>query len=242
MAGSDFLISDIHFFGKICRGKTLLAAVRDIRKKEPRRVIIVGDGFHKPPRIKIDYFERKMRKHPKQAQALLELRAMAEEDGVEFVTVPGNHDPNLASVQPHHPRFIFGKVLDEYSWERDGVRYYATHGHQGDASLQHPLADFACSLHDLIQKIDQEDPKMSRKIEKMFTRKIREERSISTPRWVMTRAKELGARHAFWGHTHEPVDEMILDGVIGHGIGSFCEHPASYFEVTDRGPKLHTVG
>lgn len=242
MEGPDILIADTHFLSKICRGGILRDTMKDIRKKKPRRIIIDGDLYHRPPSTKAHYFEKRMRKHPKQAEGLLTLQAMEYEDGIEMITIPANHDPNLALIRHYHPRFVFGEVVEEYRWERNGVLYYATHGHQGDTNLDYPFAKFFLNAHDFIQWLDREDTHVSRKIERMFTRRMWEERLITTPRWVMNRARELGAHHAFWGHTHVPVSKIVVDGVIGHGIGSFCEHPASYFEVTDDGPKLCIVG
>lgn len=241
MTGPDILIADIHLFGKICRGGKFRDTMNDIRKKKPHCVIIDGDLYHKKPRIDAHYFEKMMKEHPKQAAGIRTMQAMEHEDGVPMITIPGNHDPNLALIKMHHPRFVFGHVVDEYTWERNGVLYYVTHGHQGDPSMSHPFGDFFADVHNLIQRLDREDPHTSRKIEKMFTRKIQKERLVSTPRWVMARAKELGAGHAFWAHTHEAVAQLEEDGIVGHGIGSFCDHPASYFEVTDHGPKLHVV-
>jgi len=245
---SDILISDMHLFGKICRAGILCDTLEKIRRQKSKvqRLIIDGDFLHRnPPVDDPEYFERKARRHPKHARALGLIRSIIEDDGAEGIIIPGNHDSDLASVQQRYPGIIPGRVVPAdagYLWNRGGVQHFAIHGHQGDPSVQRPDADFWLDVYDFIQRFDRADPKASRKIRRLVTRRIWHERARNVPAYVMERALALRARHAYWGHTHVIVENFPLNDVIGHGLGSFAEHPASYIEVTDHGPKLHIVG
>ena len=118
------------------------------------------------------------------------MRSM-EEDGTEVITIPGNHDPDLAPPT-RYPDIIPGKIVPAdtgYTWDRGGVRHFAIHGHQGDPSVRRPDAEFWLNIYDFIQRFDRTDPKASRKIRRLITRKIWEERASAVPVYVMERAE-----------------------------------------------------
>lgn len=232
----DILISDLHLTSEICRGKLVCQILEDIRSRaDVRRLIIDGDLFHR--NLTPKNFHKYFKKHPKHARAMHMIEEIS--GSIEVVSVPGNHDPDIdelckAGLLPGHVAEL------GYEWKRNGHIYYARHGHEEDDSLNHPLAGVAQSVINLVLKLNGEDPKFSRQIDKFFTHKFRKKRAIRVPLESLAAAKIRNAKFVFWGHTHEAVDAAELDGVIGYGIGNVCEHPASYLEVWNDGIKRHS--
>jgi UDP-2,3-diacylglucosamine pyrophosphatase LpxH len=242
---SDIVISDTHLLEKVGRGGVLCEVLERIRLQKPRvrRFIIAGDLLHRNPRFgDPDYFIKKSAKHPKHARAL-EIMLEMEKAGTEFIIIPGNHDSDIAFVQMCYNNIIPGRVVpaDEgYSWRRGNELHFAIHGHQPDPTIQYSNIEFLTDVYDIF-RLDREKMRLSRRVEKFVSKQMMKERNRCVPPYVMKRARKLGARYAYWGHTHTIVDHLVVDGVIGYGIGSFAEYPASYVEVTDRGPKLRLI-
>ena len=241
----DIVISDMHLLERVGRAGALCDVLERIRMQKPRirRFIIAGDLLHRNPRFgDPDYFAKKAAKHPKHARALDIMRAM-EAAGTEFIIIPGNHDSDIAFVQMCYDGIIPGRVVpaDEgYCWKRGDDLHFAIHGHQPDPTIQFSNIEFWTDVYDVF-RMDREVPRLSRRFEKFVSKRVLKERNRCVPPYVMKRARKLGARYAYWGHTHTIVDRLVVDGVIGYGIGSFAELPSSYVEVTDRGPKLRIV-
>src|SRR5258708_1624903 len=86
-----------------------------------RRLILLGDIFS-------DLNFRRLKKE--HWQFLGYIRKLSNpKRGVEVVWVEGNHDLGLTDVMSH---LVGVKVYQEYTWDYDGKKHLAVHGHQFD--------------------------------------------------------------------------------------------------------------
>src|SRR5579872_2401591 len=112
------IISDLHLGSEISRAKEALDLVKHCVF---RRLILLGDIF-------ADLNFRRLKKE--HWHFLSYIRKLSNpKRGVEVVWVEGNHDEGLSELMSH---LVGIPVYQEYTWDYEGIRHVAVHGHQFD--------------------------------------------------------------------------------------------------------------
>jgi len=113
------MFSDVHLGSPVARAYELLNTLKEYHFS---KLIIVGDMF-----------EDLNFKHLTSTHwELLEHIGKVSRRGVEVVWIEGNHDGKFLEFMSH---MLGVPVKKEYSWEVNGVKFIALHGHQFDNFL-----------------------------------------------------------------------------------------------------------
>src|ERR1700681_5109531 len=133
------ILSDLHLGSKISRAEQ---ATRMLQENRFRRLILLGDIFSDLN------FGRLTKPHWKFLSYIRKLSNPKR--GVEVVWVEGNHDLGLTDVMSH---LVGVKVYEEYTWDYDGKKHIAVHGHQFDRFIVNNifLSHVGTFLHLLLQ-------------------------------------------------------------------------------------------
>jgi len=188
------IISDIHLGSNYCHATDLQNMLESYTFK---KLILVGDVFQHGNFDRLHKMDRLHRSH---WNVLSLFRKLTEPDrGVEVIWIEGNHDWKVLNIIGA----ILGiHIFDEYSWESDGKKFLAIHGHQFDLRL--PKSE-------LLNKIGQNAYLFIQKhFQKKFTRYIsiigkKFSRSVQNVRnGAISYAAEKQCDYVFCGHTHVP--------------------------------------
>lgn len=155
----------------------------------------------------------------------------------EVVWIEGNHDEGLLELAP----YILGvKACREYTWDYNGKRYLAMHGHQFD----HPvirngrITNLACLIHRFTQRIDTKGYVLSRYLQRKSTTWLRLSKKVAYNAIRYAIAK--GVSYVFCGHTHQAMS-VFTEDVHYYNSGCWTDTPASYISIGGDGIKLHEI-
>ena len=208
------IFSDVHLGSRVCRAKALLAMLDTF---EFNRLIINGD-LH----------DDRTRRLPPLHRDVLEHIQKFSRKGCEVVYIDGNHDPD------------FGTEKSYYSWEYNGERYLAIHGHQFDKVHDaHPwLSNFGDSVYRCAQVLLTHESNFARNIKKRNKMWIAAGEVIAAGAGAF--AHSLGVQHVFCGHTHRAHIKTFPDiGVSYYNSGCWTDIPSTCITVGEKGVKIH---
>lgn len=212
------LVSDIHLGSHLSRARALL---RLLKQGGFQRLILLGDIFSDLnfARLKKEHFHlldyiRKL-SNPKR--------------GVEVVWIEGNHDAGLIEVLSH---LVGVPAYEEYTWEWNGRKCIALHGHQFDEiiSKNQWLSKIISFLYLEAQKI----PFVRRRI-CMWIDEISARFQRLTPvvaKRALAYARQRAYDVIFCGHTHEAWHEKL--GITAYfNTGAWVSSQCTYVWMTD---------
>src|SRR5437763_14362548 len=182
------ILSDLHLGSEISRAEQ---ATRMLRENRFRRLILLGD-------IVSDLnFGRLTKEHWKLLSYIRKLSNPKR--AIEVVWVEGNHDRGLSQVMSH---LVGIRVYQEYTWEFDGIRHLAIHGHQFDRFLTRNavLSRFLSALHLALQKISFGKKRMIGFLDWFDTSWLRLSPKVAAG--ALAPGKSKNAQRIFCGQTH----------------------------------------
>jgi UDP-2,3-diacylglucosamine pyrophosphatase LpxH len=211
------VLSDLHLGSELSKAWEALELLQSIKF---RRLILLGDIF-------CDLnFRRLTKKH---WQFLSHIRKLSNpKRGITVTWVEGNHDYGLSEVMSH---LVGIPVYQEYTWETDGVRNIAIHGHQFDNFLirNHVfLNGIASSLYLFIQQLSSKGKVVARLLDRLNTSWQRLTPKVADG--AIAYASARGASRVFCGHTHEAIT-FERDGIFYYNTGSWTNHRCTYVTV-----------
>jgi UDP-2,3-diacylglucosamine pyrophosphatase LpxH len=218
-AVDTLIISDVHLGSEVARSKPLL---RTLMSHSFRRLILNGDIFD-------DLNFKRLGKND--WKVLSHIRKLSHpKRGCEVIWIIGNHD-SAAEVLSH---FLGVEVVEEYLWEFQGKKYYATHGHQFDRFVTKNvrITHIANACYLIIQKLDTKNQRFSRWVKRTSKKFIGV--SNKTAKSAIKLAKKKGADFIFCGHTHRPAQQSA-SGITYINSGCWTDKPATFVTIDEVG-------
>ena len=218
------VISDLHLGSEISRARDALELLQSLRFN---RLILLGDIFADLN------FRRLTKEHWKFLGYIRKLSNPKHQ--VEVVWVEGNHDLGLIDVMSH---LVGVQVYEQYSWEFDGMRHLAIHGHQFDsfAINNHRLSSIGQYFYLQLQKLDSRSKRFARYLDRLNTRWLR--LSAQVAEGALSYAKQGKAERIFCGHTHFPM-QTTRDGVEYYNSGAWVDLRCAYITISQEGVAIH---
>jgi UDP-2,3-diacylglucosamine pyrophosphatase LpxH len=222
-AYDTLILSDLHLGSHISRAQD---ALRMLRETTFRRLILLGDIFSDLN------FGRLTKEHWKFLGYIRKLSNPKR--NIEVVWVEGNHDQGLTNVMSH---LVGMKVYEEYSWEFEGRRHLAVHGHQFDrfAINNQLLSNLGSFLHLQLQELDFKGRRFSRYVDLLNTRWLRLSNKVAKGAVAQARLRQ--AARVFCGHTHVALHREE-DGIEYYNSGSWTDAQATYITVGAEGVRI----
>jgi UDP-2,3-diacylglucosamine pyrophosphatase LpxH len=218
------IISDLHLGSEVSRARDALELLESLRFK---RLILLGDIFADLN------FRRLTKEHWKFLGFIRKLSNPKQQ--TEVIWVEGNHDHGLTEVMSH---LVGIPVYQQYSWEFDGKRHLAIHGHQFDsfAINNHRLSRIGQFIYLQLQKLDSRSKRFARYLDRLNTRWLR--LSAQVAEGALSYAKQGKAERIFCGHTHFPM-HTSKDGVEYYNSGAWVDLRCTYVTVSEKGVAIH---
>ena len=219
------IVSDIHLGSSVSRARDLL---RILGSESYERLVLNGDIFDDLN------FTRLTHEH---WQLLSKLRELSNPKyNIEVIWIAGNHDGAALVLS----RLIGISVRSEFSFDWNGKRCLAIHGHQFDNFItRNPIISAIGSWIYLgIQKIDTERQFISRYLKRASKSWLRISEKVA--RGAVRYGKMKGAQIVFCGHTHKQMAQ-IVSGVEYYNSGCWTDIPSSYILLDDREIKIKEV-
>ncbi len=217
MSVDTIIVSDIHLGSEVSRAKPL---VQLLRTHEYRRLILNGDVFDGLNFKRLSKDDWKF---------LSFLRKLSNpRTAIDVVWVVGNHDGGVAEILSH---LLGVPVFEEYTWDMNGKKFLAIHGHQFDKWVTtHPvITSIATSFYYFFQKVDPKH-KASRFVKRTSKKFLRMSAKVAAEASRHGRTVH-DASVVFAGHTHHAMD-IMQDGVRYVNSGSWTDKPSHYVVVT----------
>jgi UDP-2,3-diacylglucosamine pyrophosphatase LpxH len=217
------ILSDLHLGSEVSRAP---AALKMLKSASFNRLILLGDIFSDLN------FGRLKKEHWQFLGYIRKLSNPKRE--VEVVWVEGNHDHGLTQVMSH---LVGVRVYQEYSWEFEGLRHVAVHGHQFDrfVSSNRVLSTFLAGLHLSLQKASFGKKRMIGFLERFDTAWLR--LSAKVAHGALLHARSRNAHRVFCGHTHEALS-LKRDGIEYYNSGSWTQDVPTYVAVDHQGVRI----
>jgi len=210
------IVSDVHLGSDVSRAKRL---VELLRMMSFRRLILNGDVFD-------DLNFKRLTSEDWKFLSFIR-KASNPKKGIDVIWVVGNHDGGVAEILSH---LLGVHVHEEYTWEKNGVRYLAIHGHQFDKWItEHEiLTAIATWIYALMQRLDP-NHHASRWVKRTSKKWLRLSDKVGHD------AAHYGKRNhqsdvVFCGHTHRSVD-IIIDGTRYVNSGCWTDKPSQYITI-----------
>jgi UDP-2,3-diacylglucosamine pyrophosphatase LpxH len=217
------LVSDLHLGSETSRARE---ATLFLRAAMFNRLILLGDIF-------CDLNFRRLKKEHWQFLSLIR-KLSNPKRGIEVVWVEGNHDRGLAQLMSH---LVGVRVYDDYGWQYRGVKYRGIHGHQFDRFLVDSalLSALGEVIYLHIQKVDFNDSKIARWLDRLNSRWLRLTPKVATGALAFAQAR--GDDVVFCGHTHQAFHAS--EGRTRYfNTGSWTHEHLTYAAVDEKGPRL----
>ncbi|HEX7896085.1 MAG TPA: metallophosphoesterase family protein [Terriglobales bacterium] len=217
------ILSDLHLGSEVSRAP---AALKMLKSASFNRLILLGDIFSDLN------FGRLKKEHWQFLGYIRKLSNPKRE--IEVVWVEGNHDHGLTQVMSH---LVGVRVYQEYSWEFEGMRHVAVHGHQFDrfVSSNRVLSTFLAGLHLTLQKASFGKKRMIGFLERFDTAWLR--LSAKVAHGALLHARSRNAHRVFCGHTHEALS-LKRDGIEYYNSGSWTQDVPTYVAVDHQGVRI----
>lgn len=220
MFADTIIISDLHLGSEVSRASS---AMRLLKSASFNRLILLGDIFSDLN------FGRLKKEHWRFLGYIRKLSNPKRE--IEVVWVEGNHDHGLSQVMSH---LVGIRVYQEYTWEFEGKRHLAIHGHQFDRFLtrNRVLSQFLSAIHLALQKMSFGKKRMIGFLERFDTAWLRLSAKVAAGASAHARSKN--ADRIFCGHTHEAI-HLTRDGVEYYNSGSWTQEHSTYIAIDHQG-------
>jgi UDP-2,3-diacylglucosamine pyrophosphatase LpxH len=221
---NTLILSDLHLGAETCRARE---ATRVLRENRFERLILLGDIFADLN------FARLKKEHWKFLGHIRKLSNPKRK--IEVVWVEGNHDHGLSDIMSH---LVGVQVYESYTWEYNGLRHIAIHGHQFDGFQVNRirLSRWGTSLYLLLQKLDFRGKPIARMIDRLNTRWLRMSQKVAAG--ALTYARHHEADRVFCGHTHEAL-QAERNGVSYYNSGAWVGSRLTYLTVDEKGVRIH---
>src|SRR6266852_2218487 len=185
-------------------------ALRLLRQIQYHRLILNGDIFADLN------FARLKKEHWKFLGFIRKLSNPKR--NVEVVWVEGNHDHGLTEIMSH---LVGVRAYHEYSWEYQGLRHIAVHGHQFDSFVVNNVRFnylLGTLLYLQLQKWDTNGKILTRFLDRLNTRWLRLSTKVAAG--ALAHARHHQAARIFCGHTHAALHRHE-DGIDYYNTGSW---------------------
>ena len=221
---NTLILSDLHLGAETSHARE---ATRVLKQNRFQRLILLGDIFADLN------FARLTKEHWKFLGYIRKLSNPKR--NVEIVWVEGNHDHGLTDIMSH---LVGVRVYQQYSWEYQGLRHMAIHGHQFDGFQVNRLrlSRLGTSLYLLLQKLDFKRKPVARLIDRLNTRWLRMSSKVAGG--ALAYAHHHGAERIFCGHTHEAL-HVENDGVHYYNSGGWVDSRLTYLTIDEEGVRIH---
>ena len=199
-----------------------------LRENQYRRLILLGDIFADLN------FGRLKKEHWKFLGFIRKLSNPKR--NVEVVWVEGNHDHGLTQIMSH---LVGVRAYHEYSWEYQGLRHIAVHGHQFDSFGVNNVRFnylFGTLLYLQLQKWDTKSKMLTRFLDRLNTRWLRLSTKVAAG--ALAHARHHQAARIFCGHTHAALHRHE-DGIDYYNSGSWIDDHPKYITVGEEGVQIH---
>jgi UDP-2,3-diacylglucosamine pyrophosphatase LpxH len=216
------IISDVHLGSEVARPKQILEMLSGYTFN---RLILLGDIFDNLnfARLKKDHWN-----------LLSSIRKLSNpKRNTEVIWVEGNHDEGLVEIMSH---LIGIKVYKEYSWNLNGKKFLAIHGHQFDRFLNENviISAIASFIYDRVQRWGSEKQTLARFLKSKSKGWLRLAKKIADGAAEYARHKN--ADVVVCGHTHQACKyEYPEKGVTYYNSGCWTDIPSSYIVVSENG-------
>ncbi len=217
------IISDLHLGSEVSRAPD---ALRMLRSASFNRLILLGDIFS-------DLNFRRLKKEQWRFLGYIRKLSNPKRD-IEVVWVEGNHDHGLAQVMSH---LVGIRVYQEYTWDYQGQRHLAIHGHQFDRFVSRNLllSHIFSGVHLGLQKFSFGRKRLMGVLERFDTSWLRLSEKVAAR--AFAHAQSRMARRIFCGHTHQALSAS-RQGVEYFNSGSWTQEPATYIAIDHRGAHI----
>jgi UDP-2,3-diacylglucosamine pyrophosphatase LpxH len=219
------ILSDLHLGADMSRARE---AMRVLQRNCYRRLILNGDIFADLN------FARLKKEHWKFLGFIRKLSNPKR--NVEVVWVEGNHDHGLTQIMSH---LVGVRAYHEYSWEYQGLRHIAVHGHQFDSFGVNNVRFnylFGTLLYLQLQKWDTKSKMLTRFLDRLNTRWLRLSTKVAAG--ALAHARHHQAARIFCGHTHAALHRHE-DGIDYYNSGSWIDDRPKYITVGEEGVQIH---
>src|SRR5579863_6272163 len=221
---NTLILSDLHLGAETSHARE---ATRVLKENRFQRLILLGDIFADLN------FARLTKEHWKFLGYIRKLSNPKRK--VEIVWVEGNHDHGLTNIMSH---LVGVRVYQQYSWEYQGLRHVAIHGHQFDGFQVNRLrfSQLGTSLYLLLQKLDFKSKPVARLIDRLNTRWLRMSPKVAGG--ALAHARHHGADRIFCGHTHVAI-HVERDGIHYYNSGGWVDSRLTYLTIDEAGVHIH---
>ena len=221
---NTLILSDLHLGAETSHARE---ATRLLKETRFQRLILLGDIFADLN------FARLTKEHWKFLGYIRKLSNPKR--NIEVVWVEGNHDHGLTDIMSH---LVGVRVYQNYSWQYDGLRHIAIHGHQFDGFQVNNvrLSKLGTSLYFKLQKLDSKSKPISRLIDRLNTRWLRLSSKVAAG--ALQYARQHDASRIFCGHTHQAV-HAEEDGIHYYNAGGWVDSHLTYLTVDEQGVRIH---
>jgi UDP-2,3-diacylglucosamine pyrophosphatase LpxH len=219
------ILSDLHLGADMSRARE---AIHVLQENQYRRLVLLGDIFADLN------FGRLKKEHWKFLGYIRKLSNPKRK--IEVVWVEGNHDHGLAEIMSH---LVGVRVYQEYSWEYQGIRHIAVHGHQFDGFSVNNVnvSYFIGTLFYLqLQKWDSKNKTLTRFLDRLNTRWLRLSPKVADG--ALAHARHHQAGRIFCGHTHAAMHKE-LNGIDYYNCGAWIDEHCTYITVGEAGVEIH---
>lgn len=219
------ILSDLHLGADMSRARD---AMRVLQQNRYRRLVLNGDIFADLN------FARLKKEHWKFLGYIRKLSNPKR--NVEVVWVEGNHDHGLTQIMSH---LVGVRAYHEYSWEYQGLRHIAVHGHQFDSFGVNNVRFnylFGTLLYLQLQKWDTKSKMLTRFLDRLNTRWLRLSSKVAAG--ALAYARHHQAARIFCGHTHAALHRHE-DGIDYYNSGSWIDDHPKYITVGEGGVQIH---
>jgi len=219
------ILSDLHLGADMSRARD---AMRVLQQNRYRRLILNGDIFADLN------FARLKKEHWKFLGFIRKLSNPKR--NVEVVWVEGNHDHGLTQIMSH---LVGVRAYHEYSWQYQGLRHIAVHGHQFDSFGVNNVRFnylFGTLLYLQLQKWDTKSKMLTRFLDRLNTRWLRLSTKVAAG--ALAHARHHQAARIFCGHTHAALHRHE-DGIDYYNSGSWIDDHPKYITVGEEGVQIH---
>ncbi len=221
---NTLILSDLHLGAETSRARE---ATRVLKENRFQRLILLGDIFADLN------FARLTKDHWKFLGYIRKLSNPKRQ--VEVVWVEGNHDHGLTNIMSH---LVGVRVYQQYTWDYNGLRHVAIHGHQFDGFQVSNvrLNRLGTSLYLQLQKLDFKSKPLARLIDRLNTRWLRMSSKVSSG--ALQYARQHDANRIFCGHTHQAT-HVEQNGIDYYNAGGWVDSRLTYLTVDEEGVRIH---
>jgi UDP-2,3-diacylglucosamine pyrophosphatase LpxH len=217
------VLSDLHLGAECSFARE---ATNLLKQSRFRRLILLGDIFADLN------FGRLTKQHWKFLGLIRKLSNPKR--NIEVVWVEGNHDHGLSNVMSH---LVGVRVYQEYTWEFNGKKHLAIHGHQFDQFVVSTLRlnYLGTLLYLQLQRLDLRGKPLTRLIDRLNTRWLRMSEKVA--RGALLHARQRKADRVFCGHTHDALKKE-KDGVEYYNSGGWVDSRLTYITIDAEGVQI----